>query len=82
MAGEAAVAWWPSKTYPLLRHGLQTSSDGQSVGAFVYWFLEAVSARKEETVRTTFKALAILLLGVAAVRFYPDFARYMKIRAM
>jgi hypothetical protein len=44
--------------------------------------VEAVSARKEETVRTTFKALTILLLSVAAVRFYPDLARYMKIRAM
>ncbi len=31
---------------------------------------------------TTFKSLAIVLLCVAAVRFYPDFARYMKIRAM
>jgi hypothetical protein len=31
---------------------------------------------------TTWKGLAVLLLAVAAVKLYPDFARYMKIRAM
>ncbi len=32
--------------------------------------------------KTTFKGLAVVLLCVAAVRFYPDLARYMRIRAM
>jgi hypothetical protein len=31
---------------------------------------------------TTWKGLAVLLLAVAAVKLYPDFARYMKIRSM
>lgn len=31
---------------------------------------------------TTWKGLAVLLLAAAAVKLYPDFARYMKMRAM
>jgi hypothetical protein len=31
---------------------------------------------------TTIKSAVLILLAVAAVKLYPDFARYMKIRAM
>jgi hypothetical protein len=32
--------------------------------------------------KTAMKGVALILLCVAAVRFYPDLARYMRIRAM
>lgn len=31
---------------------------------------------------TTLKSAVLILLAVAAVKFFPDFARYMKIRSM
>jgi hypothetical protein len=30
----------------------------------------------------TMKSLVVVLFAAAAVKFYPDFARYLKIRAM
>lgn len=38
--------------------------------------------RKGLVMNTTIKGVAIILLAVAAVKLYPDFVRYMKIRAM
>lgn len=42
----------------------------------VYWIVEVTS------VKAILKTLTILLLGIAAIRFYPDFSRYMRIRSM
>jgi hypothetical protein len=38
--------------------------------------------KEDWEMKTAMKGVALVLLAVAAVRIYPDFARYMRIRAM
>jgi hypothetical protein len=42
----------------------------------------SVLAKRGFAMTNTIKGVAMILLAVAAVKLYPDFVRYMKIRAM
>jgi hypothetical protein len=65
----------PIRSSHNLGHFLQFPSDVRRNFIPLYWCVE-------ENMNTTWKGLAVLLLCVAAVKLYPDFARYMKIRSM